>query len=927
MPLSTTGFGGTNGHAILESYDPSTNTPKSTDYKATPFTPFIFSAVTEESLIELLQSYLEFLKLNENINLCDLAWTLHSRRSTLPFKAAFSASSHEVLVSKIEQKLEQAKRNPGTSIGVRSVSVQPRILGVFTGQGAQWATMGSYLIRSSAAVREKFQQLDHSLATLPKKDRPSWRIADQLSASKDVSRLGEAALSQPLCTAVQLVLVDLLRSAGIKFEAVIGHSSGEIGAAYAADFISGHDAIRIAYLRGVHAKLAKGSTGQKGAMLAVGTSREDAEELLELPAFKGRAKVAAHNSAASLTLSGDADALAHAKRVFDEEKKFARMLQVDTAYHSHHMLPCSEPYMDSLRSCVINVNRNRDTSCAWYSSVRPGELMEPTDELCDTYWRDNMVNTVLFADATKKAANEKLNLAMEIGPHPALKGPATQNINDNRSPLPYTGVLSRGNNDVEAFSDALGFIWTQLGPGTVDFESYGKSMSPSHTPQLAVGLPSYQWSRKNVLWHESRITKNARLRGAAFHELLGVPSPNNTDHDLRFKNFLKVNEIPWLDGHQLQGQVVFPAAGYVAMALEAGKKLAGSRDIRILEVHDLTIGKAITFDEGANFAVETLTSLVGITPNTPDMKTQTADFTVQACSNTGSTTFDLVSSGKVTIVYGTPSFSVLSSTPLDDSNMTDIDSDRFYSNLSGLGYGYNGPFRTLSSTKRRLDQASATVSTYGYNDDEETLIVHPTMLDVAFQASFLAQSTPGDEQLWTLQVPTSIKSIRVNPELCSALSTSSTNLPLSAVLHEPEPISTRSSVDVFGEDGQQTLIQIEGLVMKPFGPANAADDRPMFSTIQYGAASPNGNMVVGNEYPSTEQADIAILCERLTYYYLKKWKSEISEEQWESGEKHHLSLRDSTDRLLYTIDSGRHPYAKKEWAGDDYDQIKALSSK
>ena len=224
--------------------------------------------------------------------------------------------------------------------------------------------MGAQLIHSSATIRENIEQLDHSLATLPEADRPSWRIADQLSASKDVSRLSEAALSQPLCTAIQLVLVDLLRGAGITFEAVVGHSSGEIAAAYAADFISAHDAIRIAYYRGVHATRAKGSKGQKGAMLAVGTSWEAAEELLELPAIKGRVKIAAHNSLASLTLSGDADALAHVKKIFDEEKKFAKMLQVDTAYHSHHMIPCSEPYIVSLRACGIQVNKNRDTSCS-----------------------------------------------------------------------------------------------------------------------------------------------------------------------------------------------------------------------------------------------------------------------------------------------------------------------------------------------------------------------------------------------------------------------------------------------------------------------------------------------------------------------------------------------------------------------------------
>ena len=486
--------------------------------------------------------------------------------------------------------------------------------------------------------------------------------------------------------------------------------------------------------------------------------------------------------------------------------------------------------------------------------------------------------------------------------------------------------MSRGTDDVEAFSDALGFIWAHFGPDAVDFRSYERLVSPSHSPKLVVSLPSYPWSRGRIHWHESRLANKTRPRGAAFHELLGVPSPNNTDLDLRWTNFLKANEIPWLDGHQLQGQTVFPAAGYVSMALEAGKKLAGDRSIKVLEVHDLTIGKAISFDEGPNFAVETLVTLTGISTY-QNMKPTTADFAVYSCPNTGSTDMELVSSGKINIIFGTPSFSTLSSTPLHDSNMTEIDSDRFYSSLVSLGYGYDGPFRTLSSMKRRLNQARAIVSTYGYDDDNDPLIVHPTMLDVAFQASFLAQSSPGDEQLWSLHVPTSIKCIRVNPELCASLPTASTNLRLSAVLHELDSIAIRSSVDVFSEDGQQALIQVEDLVMKPLSTATVADDRPVFSTTQYSLASPNGSTIVSNDRPSAEEVEISIFCERLAYYYLRKWKSEIEDEQWEIGETRHQSLRESTNRVLSTIDSGRHPSVKKEWASDDHGYVKALISK
>lgn len=200
---------------------------------------------------------------------------------------------------------------------------------------------------------------------------------------------------------------------------------------------------RIAYYRGLYANRAGNrDNGQKGAMLAVGTSWEDAQELLGLQAFKGRLAIAAHNSSASVTLSGDTDAIVHAKKLLEEEKKFARLLKVDTAYHSHHMFPCCDPYMDALRACKIQVNHNRSNTCTWFSSVAPSDkAMEPIEELRDVYWRDNMTNAVLFADAIKNAVSseEHINLALEIGPHPALQGPATQNISDVRpAAIPYS---------------------------------------------------------------------------------------------------------------------------------------------------------------------------------------------------------------------------------------------------------------------------------------------------------------------------------------------------------------------------------------------------------------------------------------------------------------------------------------------------------
>ena len=445
--VNSFGFGGTNAHAIIESYE----SEEKHGSEVALFTPLTLSAASERALRALLVSYSEYLRSTDGLDVRNLAWTLQSRRSIFPFRTAVPGRTIEALCSSIDSQLRQSEENT-TNIGVRAANpTNPRIFGVFTGQGAQWATMGRELIKNSPYVSDLVSMLDRSLAELPENDRPPWSIKGQLCADASTSEIGNASLSQPLCTAVQIVLVNLLRSAGIQFQAVVGHSSGEIGAAYAAGFLSATNAIRIAYYRGAYARLARSQNGKKGAMMAVGTTIEDAQALCGLEDFQGRLVVAANNSSASITLSGDEDAVDEAMEVFKDEQKFARRLNVDTAYHSFHMEPCSVPYLKSIGECRAKIESANDT--AWFSSVLPGQRMTAA-ALTDKYWVDNMVNPVMFSNAVAAAVSEigSFDFAIEVGPHPALKGPCLACLEEvsGTASTPYTGLLSRGKNDVEA---------------------------------------------------------------------------------------------------------------------------------------------------------------------------------------------------------------------------------------------------------------------------------------------------------------------------------------------------------------------------------------------------------------------------------------------------------------------------------------------
>ncbi|KAI3331458.1 lovastatin nonaketide synthase [Xylariaceae sp. AK1471] len=943
VSVNSFGFGGANAHAILEEHVQTASGSQDDDKPSTSVIPFVFSALNEASLIRLLKQYSQVLSTrpkSDDIDASDLAWTLSSRRSQLATRVAFPATTITQLSANIDEKLAAIGKNAGATIGIRSggKSATPRILAVFTGQGAQWPAMGAQLIRTSNFVRQKVLHLEESLATLPSADRPPWRLCEEMLAGGDTSRINEAALSQPVCTAVQIVLVDLLRAAGIDFASVVGHSSGEIAAAYAAGFLSAQDAIRIAYYRGLYARLAGNeANGQKGAMLAVGTSWEDAQELVNLQAFRGRVAIAAHNSSSSVTLSGDADAIVHIKKLLDEQKKFARLLKVDTAYHSHHMLPCSNRYVEALRACNVRVNRDQSTTCTWFSSVIPGaKSMEPIQELQDMYWRENMANTVLFADAIKHSisSDKQINLVLEIGPHPALKGPATQNIADVRpTPLPYSSVLSRGKNDVEAFSDALGFLWAHLGAKAVDLQSFQKAVTgDSRSHKLVIDLPSYQWDHRRVYWSESRRSKKIRGRNQAPHELLGILSPESNHHDMRWSNVLKVSEIAWLEGHQLQGLVVLPAAAYVAMAVEACRDLTSVKTMQLVELHNLSIPRAITFEEGDLSGVEILTTLTSIEYH-PD-QVVTADFSIYSATNI-STALDrdleLVVSATVRILLGNPDPAALHCTiAMEDYNMSEVDPDRVYATFSKLGYGYKGPFRGMSSTKRRLNHASALVDTYAYSDDESTFyLVHPSMLDVAIQSAMLAYSSPGDERLWSLHVPTNIQTIRINPEVCTSLPVSGSRVPIFTTL---DGVSTHlsASIDISSEDGQRGMVQVEDLTLKPFAPATEAEDRRMYWFTKLDVATPDATCLVDSVLspPSTDELGVATACERISYFYLRKWGSEITNDEWANcGQPHSTYLRGFLDRTLSGLIEEQHPTFRKEWSSDSAQDIELLISK
>ncbi|RYP47174.1 hypothetical protein DL768_006724 [Monosporascus sp. mg162] len=937
------GFGGTNAHAILESYE-IPKLPEVAKSSAAVFTPFVFSAASEESLRANLAAYVAYLDAHPETDVRDLAYTLRERRSLLSYRISFSATTVDELKLAIQARLVDTDN---TSLGVRTRGAgsggPSRILGVFTGQGAQYARMGAELMGKSLLARRIIQALETNLAQLPQEDRPTWSLEAELSADSSVSRIGEAEISQPLCTAVQIMIVDLLRSANVRFDAVVGHSSGEIAAAYAVGFLSARDAIVIAYYRGLHCKHAASPNGAiKGAMLAAGTSFEDATELCEAEEFAGRINVAASNSSSSVTISGDEDAIDELATILDDENKFNRRLRVDKAYHSRHMLPCFDPYVASLQNAGVKALLGHD-QCTWFSSVYDGRPINPSiDLLSDVYWAENMTKPVAFSQAVQAAASVLAQgdyaqfVALEVGPHPALAGPATQNIQEVvEKKIPYHGTLQRGGDATVAFSVALGFLWTHLDSATVSLSSCETALSRDEKPQqrfnVLSDLPSYQWKHGTTYWAESRRSRRIRLRDQPYHQLLGNVSPDSAPHSLRWKNVLKPGEMTWLEGHQVQNQIVFPAAAYVSTAIEAARSLAGGKTVRLLELSNFHIHNAVMFDQNdTGVEVHIELSQISVNPGSAS-----ATFTYSAALGGDSADLALAANGELKVFLGDDKspLTLLPERQPTPPHVIPVEPSRLYGFMKSLEYDFSGPFRSLTKLERKLGRAACVANKARTSiSDANDLLVHPVDLDAAFQSVMLAFSYPGDDQLRLLHLPTSIGKIRVNPAVLASREYAEDD---STVIDSVSSAADRSapgegfsgSVNMYAPGLAHAAVQVDQVRFKPVG-SDASNDRDVFYKMHWVPSTPDG-VVAAADVPITRQdRDLMFVLSRIAAFYLRQFDSMVSENdpiRSQSPLCHYLNYARHMTGILRR---GEHKWAHMDWVNDtEQDVLNDITAK
>jgi acyl transferase domain-containing protein len=806
------GYGGANAHAILENadfhlpynYGRASRAAEALDTRKTFLLPF--SAATKESLEGRIMDMANFNF--DDISIPDLAYTLGVRRSHLVKRGYIIAKSKTL---QDNMNLDSLRTLP------KDIFNSPlRYAFIFTGQGAQWPQMGKELMDEFHIFRNSICEMDSVLQSLP--HPPGWSLCDVIQESEATSMIGEATHAQPICTALQLGLIQLLASWDIMPSVVMGHSSGEIAAAFAAGYLSLAEAITSAYYRGY----VIGKSVQYGAMVAVGVSKENADSAIKSEGLEKRICVACINSPKGVTISGDENAIDTMLKKFEASKDFARKLNTGRrAYHSHHMLTLGEEYQMLLEQAFERLcpSIKLPTGVQFISSVtgQPRFAGFGPD-----YWRSNLENPVLFVDAIRQLSKEGELHLIEVGPHSALELPIKQTRSDlgiSEEKLPYSAAIIRGKDPVESVLSLVGRLFlhgNSISMGKVNSLNWmGRSGFLNNNYNVLHDLPPYRWHYDRVLWNECRPSLEFRHRKYPRHELLGSKRPGGHDLEWTWRNILRVEDAKWLSDHKLEDTIVFPGAGYIAMAIEAmvqtsGHPLDSGTTLRLQNVNILT---ALTLSTGPAAQVELFTTLrptpITYTSNSKDWW----EFNIVSSAN-GVTTAHATGSISIGSLPQPmqPKYQATAGTLEPSSTRT------WYEKLIKEGLNFGKSFQSitevhiprLKSIRHCTTMAPLIQHSEGDDRSRPVYAIHPITIDAMLQTIIIAM-TAGNIRDLRAKVPSRIGSaVIVIPDV-SKTNVCSINANVKAVGFG----AAEANAELLNQDGHVKVL-LEGVRLAPY---------------------------------------------------------------------------------------------------------------
>ena len=556
--INSFGFGGANAHVILQSAEPVTASRESMPGHRLPL---MLSAKEADGLRATAQDFAAYLATQPETDFYDVAYQALFRRD---------AHAHRLLLitadpAEAAQALADYAQDPSLS-ELSSVVEAGQALDnpqgpvfIYSGNGSQWQGMGRVMLGNplfEAAVAE-VDALFQPLA--------GYSLRAELLGDNGDDRYARTEIAQPALFALQVAVTRVLAAQGIEPVAVIGHSVGEVAAAWASGALSLEDATQVIF----HRSRLQGLTRGNGRMAAVGLSAEATSAVLVELGLDNQLVIAGENSARGATVAGPLEALTQLEQVLTERQVFIRLLDLDYAFHSPAMNPIEQQVIADLTHI-----RPRSTTLPFYSTVVGGEL--DGQRLDSRYWWQNIRMPVLFQGAMDTLVGQGFNLFVEVGPHPILRAYVTDALTQAERPGQVIGTLLRKDHSLSLLERCVAKLL--IAGAQPNWQTYFPVAGRN------VRLPNYSWQREHFQLPVSAESFGV-LQRERVHPLLGYPL---TDRTLTWESRLDTQLFPSLGDHKVGEAVLFPGAGFTELALAAALLHQPGEfvDIEELEIHN-----------------------------------------------------------------------------------------------------------------------------------------------------------------------------------------------------------------------------------------------------------------------------------------------------------------------------------------------------
>ena len=733
--VSSFGVSGTNAHVVLEQPEHAV-TPSAQAELATGPVPWVLSGKTTPAVRAQAARLLETVSLGgTELSVGDVGFSLATTRSALEQRAVVVGGDLEGLRSGLSA-LAEGREVPGLVTGV--VGGNPgRVAFVFPGQGSQWVGMAVGLMESSPVFAERMRAC--AVALDPFVD---WSLEDALQGRVDLERVD---VVQPVLFSVMVSLAAVWESWGVRPSAVVGHSQGEIAAAYVSGALSLEDAARVVALRSKAIVRLAG----RGGMVSIAQPVAEVRELLE--AFEGRVSVAAVNGPQSVVVSGEPAALDTLVADCATREVRTRRIAVDYASHSVQVEELREELLD-----VLGPVSPRAGTVPVYSTVT-GQV-EDGSGFDAAYWFTNLRQTVEFEDATRRLLDDGYGVFIESSPHPVVSIGVQETIDAVNSPAITVGSLRRDEGGLDRLLTSLA-------------EAYVHGVTPDWDAVFpdarTVPLPTYAFQHERYWLEAGVVAGDVSSAGlvSADHPLLGAAVVLAGGDGAVLTGRLSLESHPWLADHVVAGRVVVPGTALLEMALRAGAQ------VDCTTVEELTLQAPMVLPDDGTLDVQ-----VSVGPLDGD---ENRTVTIHSCpggsasvDEAGSLRWSSHASGVLsahTDAYTAEAlFEGGSAWPPAGADPVDIEGA--YDLMAARGISYGPAFQGLSRVWRRGEELFAEVVLEEESHaDCARFTLHPALLDAALHSigwgGFLGESeTPWLPFSWrgvTLTASSAVTSLRL----------------------------------------------------------------------------------------------------------------------------------------------------------------------